>query len=94
MKVRNSAMTATVESDADRFSLPEVATIMSEPRHIVDHAIRSAGIEPRQWAANARLFSRDQFPAIREALARNASNRRGAARERFIDTARVNATHL
>lgn len=45
------------------------------PMHVLNHALDRDGIEPVARIGPARVWDREQLPAIREALARSVANR-------------------
>jgi hypothetical protein len=54
----------------------DIARECSTRVHRVKYVIDELAIEPRQWAGNVRLWSRDQLPEIKAGLERTAAGRR------------------
>jgi hypothetical protein len=55
-----------------------LARELGEPLHRIKYCIDAYRIEPTQRAGVLRLFSRDDLPRIKSALARTAGRRGGA----------------
>ena len=54
------------------YSLRDIAKELQEPFHRVRYAITEGGIEPTQRVGMLRLFTVEQLPLIREALAKSS----------------------
>jgi predicted transcriptional regulator len=66
-----------MESETDLLTVGAIARETGQPLHRVRYALETYRIEPVQRAGILRLFSRDDLPRIKSALARIAERRGG-----------------